>query len=101
MIDSLDVAVDDGGLEGVEVDEAPGGAHGDVAPLLPGERLRPLLALEPVRHAPVGHELVHQARVGLQRLGEAAKNVSTMCRCQLMGSDSINRARDRNFGCSF
>ena len=76
MIDSLDVAVDDGGLEGVEVDEAPGGAHGDVAPLPPGERLRPLLALEPVRHAPVGHELVHQARVGLQRLGEAAKNVS-------------------------
>ena len=93
MIDSLDVAVDDGGLEGVEVDEAPGGAHSDVAPLLPGERLRPLLALEPVRHAPVGHELVHQTRVGLEGLGKAAKNVSIKCRCQFMGADSINEAQ--------
>ena len=81
MIDSLDVAVDDGRLEGVQVHQPPRGPHRDVAPLPPGERLRARLALEAVRDATVRHVLVHEAgdilRSGGLRVGETENILST------------------------
>ena len=70
-INSLDISVDDGRFEGVQVDQPPGGSHGNVTPLLPGERLRALLALEAVGDAAVGHELVDETRVSVESLREA------------------------------
>ena len=69
----LDVAVDDGRFEGVQVHQTPRRPHRDVAPLLPGERLGASLALEAVGDAAVGHVLIHETRVGLEGLGEAER----------------------------
>ena len=72
-INSLDISVDDGRFEGVQVHQTPRRPHRDVAPLLPGERLGASLALEAVGDAAVGHVLIHETRVGLEGLGEAER----------------------------